>query len=181
MAPPSPTRDASQSCATNICRCNIGQNKYDAIRGRSPKGTRLIAHAPSGRWNTQTFIAGLRCHELVAPFVINGAMDGAIFETYIRTQLAPTLNKGDVVIWDNLNVHKNTAAHRAIKERGTWVLFLPRYSPELNPIEKAFSKLKAWLRNGLMTTYGEPSVPSASCFRHKSAETSSKQQVVLHD
>ncbi len=125
------------------------------IRGRSPKGVRLVADAPSGRWSTQTFIAGLRCHELVAPFVINGAMDGDIFETYVRTQLAPTLNKGDVVIWDNLNVHKNGAAHKAIRERGAWVLFLPRYSPELNPIEKAFSKLKAWLRKAKARTYDD--------------------------
>jgi transposase len=125
------------------------------IRGRSQKGTRLIAEAPGGNWNTQTFIAGLRCHELVAPFVIDGAMDGAAFETYVRTQLAPTLKRGDVVIWDNLNVHKNQNAFAVVKERGAWVLFLPRYSPDMNPIEKAFSKLKTLLRKAKARTYGD--------------------------
>jgi transposase len=125
------------------------------IRGRSQKGARLVADAPAGNWNTQTFIAGLRCHELVAPFVINGAMDGAAFETYVRTQLAPTLERGDVVIWDNLNVHKNPNALAAVKERGAWVLFLPRYSPDMNPIEKAFSKLKTLLRKAKARTYDD--------------------------
>ncbi|GLU29354.1 hypothetical protein Brsp01_45870 [Brucella sp. NBRC 12950] len=82
-------------------------------------------------------------------------MDGDIFETYLRTQLAPMLNKGDAVIWDNLNVHKNGAAHKAISERGAWVLFLPRYSPELNSIEQSFSKLKAWLRKAKARTYDD--------------------------
>ena len=125
------------------------------IRGRSKKGTRLVADAPAGNWNTQTFIAGLRCDELVAPFVIEGAMNGEVFETYVRTQLAPTLGRGDVVIWDNLNVHKNAKALEAIKARGAWVLFLPRYSPDMNPIEMAFSKLKTLLRKAKARTYDE--------------------------
>lgn len=125
------------------------------IRGRSAKGMRLIADAPAGNWNTQTFIAGLRCHELVAPFVLDGAMDGTAFETYVSTQLAPTLECGDVVVWDNLNVHKNQKALETIKARGAWVLFLPRYSPDLNPIEKAFSKLKALLRKAKARTYDD--------------------------
>ena len=125
------------------------------LRGRSKKGARLIADAPFGKWNTQTFIAGLRCHELVAPWVIEGAMDGEAFETYVRTQLAPTLKRGDIVIWDNLNVHKNAKAAEAIGARGAWVLFLPRYSPDLNPIEMAFSKLKALLRKAKARTYDD--------------------------
>jgi len=125
------------------------------IRGRSKKGVRLHADAPAGLWNTQTFIAGLRCHELVAPFVIKGAMNAEAFETYVCTQLAPTLGHGDVVIWDNLNVHKNAAALEAIKAQGAWVLFLPRYSPDMNPIEKAFSKLKALLRKAKARTYDD--------------------------
>ncbi len=125
------------------------------LRGRSRKGQRLVAEAPFGKWNTQTFIAGLRCHELIAPWVIEGAMDGEAFQTYVRTQLAPTLRPGDVVIWDNLNVHKNSKAAEAIKARGAWVLFLPRYSPDLNPIEKAFSKLKALLRKAKARTYDD--------------------------
>ena len=92
---------------------------------------------------------------MVAPFVIDGAMDGAAFETYVRTQLAPTLQRGDVVIWDNLNVHKNQNAIAAIKARGAWVLFLPRYSPDMNPIEKAFAKLKTLLRKAKARTYDD--------------------------
>jgi transposase len=95
---------------------------------------------------TQTFIAGLRCDKLTAPFVINAPMDRRIFETYVEKELAPTLEKDDVVIMDNLPAHKSKAAEKAIKARGAWVLFLPPYSPDLNPIEMAFAKLKAHLR-----------------------------------
>ena len=117
------------------------------LRGRSPRGERLIvADAPFGKWHTQTFIAGLRCDQLIAPWIVEGAMNGAAFETYIETQLAPALNPGDVVILDNLNVHKSPAAAKAMAKRGAWFLFLPKYSPDLNPIEMAFSKLKTLLR-----------------------------------
>lgn len=122
-------------------------------RGRAPRGERLRAQAPFGKWQTQTFIAGLRCHELVAPWVIDGAMDRNAFESYVETQLAPSLNKGDVVILDNLKLHKSLKAAQALKERGAWFLFLPRYSPDLNPIELAFSKLKAHLRKAEARTY----------------------------
>ena len=91
-----------------------------------------MADTPFGKWRTQTFVAGLRCHELVAPWVIEGAMDGRTFDTYIRTQLAPSLERGDVVILDNLNVHKSPRAAQALAERGAWFLFLPKYSPDLN-------------------------------------------------
>src|ERR1700680_3030137 len=102
--------------------------------------------APSGHWMTQTFVAGLRCDKLTAPFVVNAPMNRRIFETYVETQLAPALEKGDVVIMDNLPAHKSKAAEKAIKARGAWVLFLPPYSPDFNPIEMAFAKLKAHLR-----------------------------------
>jgi transposase len=125
------------------------------LRGRSRKGERLIADAPFGKWNTQTFIAALRCHELVAPWVIEGAIDGETFDTYVATQLAPILTPGDVVVWDNLNVHKSPRAAEAIKARGAWILFLPRYSPDLNPIEKAFAKLKALLRKAKARSYDD--------------------------
>ena len=125
------------------------------LRGRSPKGDRLVADAPFGRWNTQTFIAGLRCDGLVAPWVVEGAMNGLAFDTYVITQLAPTLQPGDTVIWDNLNVHKSPRAAEAIKARGAWVLYLPRYSPDLNPIEKAFSKLKTLLRKAKARIYDD--------------------------
>jgi transposase len=115
-------------------------------RGRCPKGKRLRAKAPFGHWKTQTFIAGLRCNGLTAPFVIDAPMNRRIFETYIATQLAPTLRPGDVVIMDNLSSHKSPKAEQVVRERGAWILFLPPYSPDLNPIEMAFSKLKAHLR-----------------------------------
>jgi transposase len=120
--------------------------KMTRLRGRCLKGQRLRAKAPFGHWKTQTFIAGLRCYGLTAPFVIDTAMNRHIFETYVETQLAPTLQKGDVVIMDNLPAHKSSLAEKAIRARGAWVLFLPPYSPDLNPIEMAFAKLKAHLR-----------------------------------
>ena len=115
-------------------------------RGRCPKGQRLRSKAPFGHWMTQTFVAGLRCDGLVAPFVVNTAMNRQIFETYVETQLAPILQKGDIVIMDNLSAHKSQRAEKAIGDRGAWILFLPPYSPDLNPIEMAFAKLKACLR-----------------------------------
>lgn len=120
--------------------------KMTRLRGRCLKGKRLKAKAPFGHWKTQTFIAGLRCYGLEAPFVIDQPMNRRIFETYVETQLAPTLSKGDVVILDNLPAHKSPKAEKIIAERGAWMLFLPPYSPDLNPIEMAFSKLKAHLR-----------------------------------
>ena len=125
------------------------------LRGRARRGERLLADAPFGKWCTQTFIAGLRCNELVAPWIIQGAMDGEAFDSYIRTQLAPTPRPGDVVILDNLNVHKNPRAAEALAERGAWFLFLPKYSPDLNPIEMVFAKLKTLLRKAKARTYGQ--------------------------
>lgn len=116
------------------------------LRGRSPKGERLFGTAPFGKWQTQTFIAGLTCADLVAPWVIKGAMDRTAFDTYVETQLAPVLEPGTVVILDNLATHKSPKAVDLLKACGCWLLFLPAYSPDLNPIEMAFSKLKAHLR-----------------------------------
>lgn len=120
--------------------------KMTRLRGRAPQGRRLKAHAPYGHWKTQTFIAGLRAHGLTAPWVIDGPMNRAVFEAYVETQLAPTLQKGDIVILDNLSSHKSEKAELCIKAKGARLLFLPAYSPDLNPIEMAFSKLKAHLR-----------------------------------
>ena len=114
--------------------------------GWAPLGQRCQAEAPFGGWKTQTFIAGLRCHGLVAPWIIDRAMNRQIFEIYVETQLAPTLSERDVVIMDNVAFHKSEAAEALIRERGAWVLFLPAYSPDLNPIEMAFSKLKTLFR-----------------------------------
>ena len=119
--------------------------KMTRPRERSLKGQRLRSKAPFGHWKTQTFVAGLRCDALTAPFVIDAPMNRRIFETYVETQLVPTLEKGDIVIMDNLPAHKSPIAENAIRKRGAWVLFLPPYSPDLNPIEMAFAKLKAHL------------------------------------
>jgi len=127
--------------------------KMTRPRGRSLRGQRLVADAPFGHWKTQTFIAGLRCAGLIAPWVLDGAMTRDAFDTYVLTQLAPTLAPGDVVILDNLAAHKSDKAAQALKARGAWLLFLPPYSPDLNPIEMAFSKLKAHLRAACARTF----------------------------
>jgi transposase len=127
--------------------------KMTRLRGRARRGKRLKARAPFGKWGTQTFIAGLRHDKLTAPWVIPGAMDRAAFNTYVETQLAPTLQAGDIVILDNLSVHKSAKAEAAIRARGAWMLFLPQYSPDLNPIEMAFAKLKAHLRKAAARTF----------------------------
>jgi transposase len=127
--------------------------KMTRLRGRSRRGQRLVADAPFGHWKTQTFIAGLRCAGLVAPWVLDGAMNREAFDVYVETQLAPTLAPGDVVILDNLSAHQSPRAAAALKARGAWFLFLPPYSPDLNPIEMAFSKLKAHLRAASARTF----------------------------
>lgn len=127
--------------------------KMTRLRGRARRGQRLKAKAPYGKWGTQTLIAGLRHEGLSAPWVIPGAMDRAAFNTYVETQLAPTLQPGDVVILDNLSVHKSAVAEAVVRARGAWMLFLPQYSPDLNPIEMAFSKLKAHLRKAAARTF----------------------------
>jgi transposase len=114
--------------------------------GWSPKGERYRSEAPFGGWKTQTFIAGLRCHGMVAPWIIDAPMNSARFEIYIETQLAPTLSPGDIVILDNVAFHKSDRAAELVRKRGAWLLPLPPYSPDLNPIEMAFSKLKTLLR-----------------------------------
>jgi transposase len=123
--------------------------------GWAPIGDRLIDHAPAGRWNTQTFIAGLRHDRIDATGVINGAMDREMFELYVRGILAPTLRTGDVVILDNLPAHRSAVARDILSDIGAWFLFLPKYSPDLNPIEMAFSKLKALIRKAAARTYDE--------------------------
>src|SRR3954462_8379377 len=120
--------------------------KMTRLRGRSRKGQRLRASAPFGHWKTHTFVAGLRGHTLSAPWLLDGPITRAAFDTYIETQLAPTLRKGDVVILDNLAVHKSDRAAQCLKQRGAWFLFLPAYSPDMNPMEQAFAKIKAHLR-----------------------------------
>jgi hypothetical protein len=123
--------------------------------GWAPRGRRYRTHAPFGTWKTQTFIAALRCHSLTAPWIVDAPMNKQIFETYIETQLAPTLSKGDVVIMDNVAFHKSTRVEKIIKERGAWVLFLPPYSPDLNPpLSDAMHRLPVNDRIGLLKTQG---------------------------
>jgi transposase len=121
--------------------------------GWSPRGARLIDHAPFGHWNTQTFIAALRHDRLDAPWVIGGAMNRALFDLHVETQLVPTLQPGDVIILDNLAAHRSPTAAAAMQAVGAWFLFLPAYSPDLIPIEMAFSKLKTLIRRAAARTY----------------------------
>jgi len=129
--------------------------KLHRLRGRARKGERLHDTAPFGGWQTQTFIAGLREDAMIAPWVLDGPMNRIAFEIYVKTQLIPALRPGDVVILDNLSSHKGERAHKLMKEAGCWFLFLPPYSPDLNPIEMAFSKLKAHLRRIGARTIGD--------------------------
>ena len=129
--------------------------KMTRLRGRCLQGQRLHAKAPFGHWKTQTFIAALTATGLTAPFVVDAPMNREIFEAYVETQLAPTLKPGDVVILDNLAAHKSSKAEKAVRDCGAWFLFLPPYSPDLNPIEMAFAKLKAHLRARAVRTIDE--------------------------
>lgn len=123
--------------------------------GWAPVGKRLIDHVPFGHWNTQTFIAALRRDALTAPWVLKGAMNRKRFNTYVETQLIPTLSRGDVVILDNLSTHKSPEAARMLKDIGAWFLFLPPCSPDLNPIEKVFAKMKILIRKYAARSYEE--------------------------
>jgi transposase len=115
------------------------------LRGRCPRGERLIGYAPQGHWKIITFVAGLRQHAMVAPFVLEGAMNGAMFVAYIKQCVVPVLKRGDTVIIDNASIHKVAGIEEAIEAAGASLLYLPSYSPDLNPIELAFSKFKAHL------------------------------------
>ncbi len=112
------------------------------LRGRARRGERLVDYAPHGHWKTITFVAGLRNRGMTAPFVLEGAMNGPMFLAYVKQCLVPTLKRDDTVIMDNLPVHKITGVEQAIKAAGATLIYLPKYSPDLNPIELAFSKLK---------------------------------------
>jgi len=114
--------------------------------GRSRRGQRLRAAVPHGHWKTSTFVAALRHDRITAPCVIDGAMTGAIFRAYVEQVLAPTLSAGDIVVMDNLSSHKVAGIRQAIEARGASLLYLPPYSPDFNPIEQVFAKLKALLR-----------------------------------
>ena len=120
--------------------------------GRAPRGQRLRASVPHGHWKTTTFIGGLRLTGMTAPMVLDGPMTGAWFLAYVEQVLVPTLSPGDIVVLDNLAAHKNASARAAVEAVGATLVFLPPYSPDLNPIENAFAKLKAMLRKAAART-----------------------------
>ena len=125
--------------------------------GWAPRGERLKAKVPHGHWKTMTFLAALRHDRVEAPWLINGPINGERFLLYVEKVLVPTLRPDDIVIMDNLGSHKAKAVRRAIRATGARLFFLPKYSPDLNPIEKLFAKLKHWLRKAARRT------PDAVC------------------
>jgi transposase len=120
--------------------------------GRAPRGERLRMSVPHGHWKTTTFIAGLRLSGMVAPFVIDGPINRHAFETYVERVLVPELRAGDIVVMDNLSSHKGPRTREFIEAAGASLLYLPPYSPDFNPIENAFAKLKALLRKAAQRT-----------------------------
>ena len=120
--------------------------------GRCTRGQRLIGKAPHGRWRTLTFLAALRVDRIDAPCVIDGPINGLSFKAYVEQSLVPTLTPGDIVIMDNLGSHKGRPVRQAIRAAGAKLLFLPPYSPDLNPIEQVFAKLKALMRKAAERT-----------------------------
>ena len=129
------------------------------LRGRAPRGQRLVAAVPYGHWKTSTFIAALRHDRMDAPLVLDGAMNGEAFRAYVEQFLAPTLSAGEIVLADNLRSHKVAGVREAIEARGASLEFLPSYSPDLNPIEKAFAKLKTYLRKAAPRTRDDLGIP----------------------
>lgn len=129
------------------------------LRGWCAKGKRLIGKAPPkaphGEWRTQTFLAALRCDHITAPCVFDGPINGIKFQAYVEQILVPTLKPSDIVIMDNLGSHKSKAVRQAIRSVGARLLFLPLYSPDLNPIEQVFAKLKHLLRKAQARTLEE--------------------------
>ena len=156
--------------------------KMVRLRGRSRRGERLVGRVPHGHWKTVSFVAGLRHDRIVAPFVLDGAMNGDVFRAYIEQFLSPTLKRGDIVIMDNVSTHKVYGVREAIEAVGATLRYLPPYSPDLNPIEMSFSKLKARLRKlaertlpGLCRTIGRFAVSldprhARNYFRHAGYE-----------
>src|SRR6185312_14342328 len=123
------------------------------LRGWCRRGERLKAKAPFGRWKTMTFIAALRCDRIEAPCLFDGPINGEAFLAYVQTFLVPTLKAGDIVVMDNLGSHRGKQVRKAIRAAGAKLLFLPKYSPDLNPIEQVFSKLKHLLRKAQARSY----------------------------
>ena len=147
-----PVHDAGQYVFLDECGVTT-----DLLRryGRSPRGTRLHDHTPCSHWETQTVIAALRLEGVSAPAVFDGPIDAVSFRAYVEQVLVPTLRPGDVVVLDNLAVHKQPEVRTAIEAVGAQIRFLPPYSPDFNPIEQAFAKLKAFLRAARPRTFDQ--------------------------
>ena len=147
-----PLHDAGQYVFLDECGVTT-----DLLRryGRSPRGTRLHDHTPCSHWETQTVIAALRVDRVSAPAVFDGPIDAVSFRAYVEQVLVPTLQPGDVVVLDNLAVHKQPDVRTAIEAVGAQIRFLPPYSPDFNPIEQAFAKLKAFLRAARPRTFDQ--------------------------
>ena len=122
------------------------QTNMTPLYGRADKGKRVIDYVPHGHWKTTTFVAALRSDGLTAPMVVDGSINGELFLAYVGQVLVPTLKKGDIVVLDNLSSHKVAGVKAAIESVGAKVIYLPPYSPDLNPMEMVFSKLKTWVR-----------------------------------
>jgi len=122
------------------------------LRGWGPRGKRLRGFVPHGHWRTLTFLGALRCDRLTAPCVFDGPINGQCFRAYVEQQLVPVLEPGDIVVMDNLGSHKAAAIRRIIKAAGARLWFLPPYSPDLNPIEQVFAKIKHWMRQAQKRT-----------------------------
>jgi transposase len=117
------------------------------LRGWGPKGRRVRGFAPQGHWQTLTFLGALRCDQLTAPCVFDGPINGECFRAYVEQQLVPLLKPGDIVVMDNLGSHKSAALRTLIRDAGARLRYLPPYSPDLNPIEQTFAKIKHWMRS----------------------------------
>ena len=140
------TRYQSRIAPTRLVFIDETWTNMASLRGWAPRGQRLKAKVPHGRWKTMTFLAALRHDRLEAPWLIDGPINGERFRLYVEKVLVPTLKPGDIVILDNLGSHRGKAVRRAIRSAGAKLIFLPKYSPDLNPIEMLFSKLKHLLR-----------------------------------
>lgn len=144
--------------------------KMARLRGRARRGRRCRAAIPHGHWKTTTFTAGLRLGGLAAPMVLDGPMNGAAFLAYVEQVLVPELTSGDVVVMDNLPAHKVTGVRQAIEAAGARLVYLPPYSPDFNPIEMAFSKLKALLRKAAARTIPDLWKTIAECLDQFTAD-----------
>jgi putative transposase len=136
------------------------------LYGWAPRGKRLIDKVPHGHWKTATFLAALRSDRIDAPCLFDGPINGERFRAYVEQFLVPTLKAGDVVILDNLGSHKGKAVRKAIRDVGARLLFLPKYSPDLNPIEQAFAKFKDGLRKAKARTYDAICDATADILKH---------------